>query len=147
MTNIKKLTLYNTPEYSPGFLLWHVSTKWRSHIESVLKSFSLTHPQFVVMASLGWLTQDGKRVTQADIGKMAGLDPNTISQIIKGLEKKGLITRVVSDDPRAKNPLLTKKGYDILSQALPAVETADNQYFSNLNQKEMNILIKTFQKI
>ncbi|QVL55153.1 MAG: MarR family transcriptional regulator [Simkaniaceae bacterium] len=32
-------------------------------------------------------------MTQAAIGKMAGLDPNTVSQIIKGLEKTALIIR------------------------------------------------------
>lgn len=52
---------------------------------------NLTHPQFVVLATLGWLTRTGDRVTQAAVGKMAGLDPNTTSQILKGLEQKGLI--------------------------------------------------------
>lgn len=143
--DFKEISVHEGPERSPGFLLWHISTAWRSAIESVLKSRGLTHPQFVVMATTGWLTKEGERVTQAAIGKMAGLDPNTTSQIIKGLELKGLITREQSSDTRAKNPLLTAKGNAILAKALPAVETADAQFFHCLTRQEMELMVKIFQ--
>ena len=81
--NFNELSIHETPDRSPGFLLWHISTAWRNSIERLLKPMGLTHPQFVVLATLGWLTRNGDRVTQAAIGKMAGLDPNTISQILR----------------------------------------------------------------
>ncbi len=139
--------MHETPERSPGFLLWHLSTSWRSCIEAVLKPLGLTHPQFVVLATLGWLTRNGDRITQASIGKMAGLDPNTTSQIVKGLEQKDLLQREKSSDGRAKNPLLTSKGKTILAKALPAVETADHQFFNSLSSKEMKQMIGLFQKL
>lgn len=142
-----ELSVHDTPKKSPGFLLWHISTSWRSSIEQVLKAMDLTHPQFVVLATLGWLTRNGDLVTQATIGKMASLDPNTTSQIIKGLEQKELIKRVQSSDGRAKNPLLTPKGKKILSRALPAVEETDAKFFNALTTKEMGSLIRTFQKL
>jgi DNA-binding MarR family transcriptional regulator len=145
--NFNKLSVHDTPDRSPGFLLWHISTSWRSSIERVLKPIGLTHPQFVVLATLGWLTRKGDLVTQAAVGKMAGLDPNTTSQIIKGLEKKGLIKRAVSADARAKNPVLTPEGSKILTQALPAIETADGQFFNSLSDKEMEHTIQIFQKL
>ena len=86
--NFKKISIHSGPKQSSGFLLWHVSTSWRSSIENILKTFGLTHPQFVVLATTGWLTRNGDSVTQVMIGKMAGLDPNTNSQIIKGLESR-----------------------------------------------------------
>lgn len=145
--NFKKISVHDTPDRSPGFLLWHISTFWRSSVESILKPIGLTHPQFVVLATLGWLTRKGDQVTQAAVGKMAGLDPNTVSQVIKGLEKKELLKRKPSSDGRAKNPLLTLKGSDILIRALPAVETADTHFFNKLNSREMNALIRIFQKL
>ena len=102
--NFKEISVHDTPDRSPGFLLWHVSTAWRGSIELMLKSIGLTHPQFVILATLGWLTRKGDRVTQALIGKMAGLDPNTVSQIIRGLEQKELIMRVKSYSGRRKIP-------------------------------------------
>jgi len=143
----ENITVFEGPEKSPGFLLWHVSTTWRSRIEKTLKTLGLTHPQFVVLASLGWLTKGGERVTQAAVGKLAGLDPNTMSQIFKGLEKKHLIERKPSTDTRAKNPLLTKKGEQIVKKALPLVEQEDRAFFQNLTKSEEKTLIRSFHKI
>lgn len=145
--NFEKISLHERPKQSPGFLLWHISTSWRSSIETVLKTFGLTHPQFVVLAVTGWLTKNGDPATQAAIGKMAGLDPNTISQIMGGLEKKGLIKRGASSDGRAKNPKLTTRGSELIAQALPAVEQADNKFFTPLSAKELENLVGAFQKI
>lgn len=143
----KHISVHEGPEKSPGFLLWHISTSWRRSIEVVLKFLDLTHPQFVVLATLGWLTKNGERVTQIAVGKMAGLDPNTTSQIIRGLEEKKLIKRVPSADPRAKNPLLTPKGSQLLIKALPAVEEVDDKFFKDLSNEETDYLIKIFQKL
>lgn len=145
--NFKKISVYDAPERSPGFLLWHVSTAWRGSIETVLRSMGLTHPQFVILSTLGWLTRQGDRVTQAAIGKMAGLDPNTVSQIIKGLEKKTLIIRKQSSDGRAKNPILTKKGSNILKRAMPAVEGKDGEFFNDLTVDEMECMVTIFNKL
>lgn len=145
--NFKNISIHEGPYSSPGFLLWHVSTTWRSSIEMALRQMELTHPQFVVLAALGWLTREGDRVTQAAIGKLAGLDPNTISQILKGLEKRELITREKSSDGRAKNPILTIKGSHILRMALPEVEAKDSEFFQGLTKKEMESMISIFQKL
>jgi DNA-binding MarR family transcriptional regulator len=145
--DFKHLTVFDVPEQSPGFLLWHVSTSWRTAIEAVLKPLSLTHPQFVVLTSLWWLTKDGERVTQALIGKLAGLDPNTVSQILRGLEVKKLIKRVQSSDVRAKNPLLTAQGSEVLARALPAVESADILFFKKLTAQEIEVMVNIFQKL
>ena len=145
--NFKEISVHDTPDRSPGFLLWHVSTAWRGSIELMLKSIGLTHPQFVILATLGWLTRKGDRVTQALIGKMAGLDPNTVSQIIRGLEEKELVMREKSSDGRAKNPNLTMKGSEALKTALPAVEAKDAAFFHHLTPEEMECMIRIFQKL
>lgn len=145
--DFKKISIHEGPKQSPGFLLWHVSTSWRSSIEAILKTFNLTHPQFVVLATTGWLTRNGDLITQVVIGKMAGLDPNTNSQIIKGLEQKDLIKRTPSFDGRAKNVSLTPKGSQILSNALPAVEQTDGSFFNLLKESEINALVELFQKL
>lgn len=145
--NIEKITVFKTPEESPGYLLWHVSTAWRGFIEEALKPLGLTHPQFVILATTAWLTRNDEYVTQTDISKSSGLDPNTTSQILRGLEKKNLITRTRSLNERSKNPLLTDLGLKIINKALPAVEKADSKFFKIVTSHEMDMLIKIFQKI
>lgn len=78
---------------------------------------------------------------------MAGLDPNTTSQILIGLEQKTLIERIQSTDARAKHPKLTSKGKSILIKALPAVEKQDAEFFNKLTKRELQQLIQLFQKL
>ncbi len=146
-TNIEKLTLFKTPEESLGYLLWHVSLSWRNGIEETLKPLDLTHPQFVVLATTAWLTRDGNHINQIDISKAAGLDPNTTSQILRGLEAKKFIKRARSLNERSKNPSLTDNGFNVLEKALPAVEKADSKFFKLLTNQEIDALVKIFRKI
>lgn len=140
LLDFKKISIFKGPEDSPGYLLWRVSTKWRRIIEIALKPFDLTHPQFVILATTGWLTKQGAKVSQIEIGQQAGLDPNTTSQILRGLESKELIVRAHSVDERRKHCVLTKKGATRLSKALPAVESADETFFKLLGPKEAGFL-------
>src|SRR3989344_9535580 len=130
--NFRHISQFDIPDESPGYLLWRISSLWRSKIEAVLKPLNLTHSQFVLLATVAGLTKDGKSVSQADIGRMAGLDPNTTSQIIRGLEAKQFIKRKQSVDERSKNPRVTILGSEQLSKALPEVERADADFFIKL---------------
>lgn len=145
--DFRHISLYASPQESPGYLLWRMSTKWRDSIEDVLKPLNLTHPQFVILATLAWLTKDGNKVSQVAIGRMAGLDPNTTSQIIRGLEKKKFVKRTQSVDERSKNPIVTATGSTILSKALPLVEQADKDFFALLEGTEVSTMVKLFQKL
>jgi DNA-binding MarR family transcriptional regulator len=137
---------FATPEESPGFLLWRASISWRRAIESVLKPLGLTHPQFVILATVGWLTRKNEMVSQIEISKQAGLDPNTTSQILRSLEAKKLIKRSHAKDERSKHPILTPHGTDLLAKALPAVEKADAQFFALINLNEIKAM-KALQKL
>lgn len=143
----EKLSIFKTPKESPDYLLWHVSISWRARIENALKPLDLTHPQFVVLATTAWLTRKGDHSSQIDISKAAGLDPNTTSQILRGLESKNFIKRTRFLNERSKNPALTALGSDVLAQALPAVEKSDAHFFQSLTSKELDELVSIFQKI
>ncbi len=145
--DIETITRFKGPEESPGYLLWRVSMQWRTAIEHALKPLDLTHPQFVVLAATGWLTRKKENIAQVAIGKTAGLDPNTTSQILRTLEAKKLIKRIHTVDERSKSPILTDAGAEKLAQAMPAVEQADAQYFKALNEQETEQLIAVFQKL
>lgn len=138
--NFNEISVHSSAEESPGFLLWRASTLWRRAIEDILKPLGLTHPQFVVLATTGWLTRMDKRASQAEIGRQAALDPNTTSQILRSLQAKGLIERSYITDERSKYPTLTASGAESLAKALPAVEAADAAFFSSVDLKESAIL-------
>jgi DNA-binding MarR family transcriptional regulator len=128
---------FDSPEQSPGFLLWQVSSSWRRQIEQVLKNFDLTHPQFVVLANLAWLGRSNEQITQKELAQQVFIDTATLSQIIRGLEKKTLIKRVrIEGDERAKYPVITETGASLITQALPIVEACDKEFFSKLKHPQ-----------
>ena len=124
-------------EKSTGLLFMRVYNKWHSMIKKELKKMNLTHPQFVVLASLAYLSQDSNEVTQVMISKLSGIDVMTISQILSLLEKHNFVKRKEhSRDTRAKAVILNKKGEEILQKAVPLVEQIDENFFEKLDTDE-----------
>ena len=114
-----------------------VYNKWHSMIKKELKKMNLTHPQFVVLASLAYLSQDSNEVTQVMISKLSGIDVMTVSQILSLLEKHDFVKRKEhSKDTRAKAVILNKKGEEVLQKAVPLVEQIDEIFFGKLDTDE-----------
>ena len=114
-----------------------VYNKWHSMIKKELKKMNLTHPQFVVLASLAYLLQDSDEVTQVMISKLSGIDVMTVSQILNLLEKNDFVKRKEhSRDTRAKAVILNKKGEEVLQKAVPLVEKIDEIFFEKLDTDE-----------
>ena len=114
-----------------------VYNKWHSIIKKELKKMNLTHPQFVVLASLAYLSQNDNEITQIMISKLAGIDVMTISQILSLLEKNDFVKRKEhSKDTRAKAVILNKKGEEVLQKAVPLVEQIDEIFFGKLDRDE-----------
>ena len=114
-----------------------VYNKWHSMIKKELKKMNLTHPQFVVLASLAYLSQDSNEVTQVMISKLSGIDVMTVSQILNLLEKNDFVKRKEhSKDTRAKAVILNKKGEEILQKAVPLIEQIDEIFFKKLDTDE-----------
>ena len=137
---------FEKAEESPGLLLWQVSSQWRRSIEKALEPFDLTHPQFVALASVAWLGRRGRPISQADVARHMKLDVNTASQILRFLERKGLIERKRSPDERVRSPVLTEAGIDRLDRSLPAVETADRHFFGRM-ERELPDLVRSLRTL
>lgn len=144
----KKISHFEGPEQSPGFLLWQVSTKWRREIEAALATLNITHPQFVLLASLGWLTCQDTEVTQVELARHCSTDVNMTSQVLRSLEQKGYIERHRrKGDERSKFPRLTENGVKLVEQAIPLVEKVDDNFFGKLDLKTAKKHIDILQKL
>ena len=129
----KKISHFEGPEQSPGFLLWQVSTNWRRLIEAALVKMGLTHPQFVLLANLGWLHRNQSSVTQVALARHCRTDITMTSQILRTLEKKGYIERLLREgNEKSKFPQVTEKGSRLIEQAIPIVEQVDRRFFEKL---------------
>lgn len=136
------------PEESSGFLLWQVTNLWQREIKKALEQYNITHSQFVLMASIHWLTLHKQEVTQIILSSHTKIDPMTTSTVLRTLQKKDLITRQEHvTDTRAKIVVLTEAGKEITKKAIVTVEAFDKKFFSilgantkNLNQNLITLL-------
>ena len=118
------------PGDSLGFRLWLVTAVWQRAMAAALEPHGLTQVQFVLLAGLWWLTRQGDEITQAALARHARLDAMMTSQVLRGLERRGLVRRAAhSRDGRARRLSLTKKARALLPGAGSAVETADAAFF------------------
>ena len=124
-------------EEATGLLFMRTYNKWHGEIKKQLKAIGITHPQFVILTTLGYSLQYEAEVTQIMLAKLAGMDVMSVSQIIILLEKKGLVSRKEhSKDTRAKSVNITKKGQSVLNSALPIIENIDMNFFGALDKNE-----------
>jgi len=125
---------HDSPNASPGFLLWQVATLWQREIRAALEPLDLTHAQFVLLASTGWLeahAADGEVVTQAAIAEHACTDAVMTSEVLRTLERKGLVQRGPHPtDARARRISLTAAGRFTVRRAVPLVEAVDETFFA-----------------
>lgn len=128
-------TTYEGPEHSPGFLLWRATLQWQRAVRDALAPHELTHVQFVMLASAWWLQEHGRSSTQREIAQHAAADQMMASQVLRRLEAKELVARAPDPaDTRAMIVTLTDAGRRRLAGALPAVEAADEAFFSGLGR-------------
>jgi DNA-binding MarR family transcriptional regulator len=127
---------FQKPEDSSGFLLWQVTTLWQRKIKKALDKIDITHTQFVLMASLAYLSKKEKEVNQILIAHHSKTDPMMVSKVLRTLVEKQFITRAENKiDTRAKNILLTEKGKQLLQKALILVGETDTLFFESLKDK------------
>ena len=124
-------------EDSPGFLLWQVTNLWHREIKKALEKHQITHSQFVLLASIHWLTIQQQDVTQIALSNHTKIDPMTTSTVLRTLQTKGFLKRREhSTDTRAKTVALTDSGNNIVVQAIKTVEQFDNDFFRPVDNEE-----------
>src|SRR5436309_3010936 len=122
---------------SPGFLIWHATLRWQRGIAGALAPLDLTHVQFVLLASAWWLNERADPPNQVAVATQAGTDVKMTSQVLRTLERKGLIEREVdAADTRARRVLVTQRGAALAPRAIAVVEEVDARFFADIPERE-----------
>ncbi|MFZ5622911.1 MAG: MarR family winged helix-turn-helix transcriptional regulator [Gemmatimonadota bacterium] len=127
---------YAGADRSPGFLLWRASLIWQRLQREALEDLGLTHVQFVLLAGVVWLSGGGEPLTQVQLAEHAGTDVMMTSQVLRTLERKGLIRRVAHPtDSRARALTPTRAGRALAERAVRRVEEVDAMFFERAGMK------------
>jgi len=115
----------------PGFLLWHATLRFQRASAAALAPLGITQTQFRLLASIVWLEEnsDGPP-SQRMLADHTGADAMMTSQVVRTLEKGGLIAREQDpSDSRVKRLRATPSGRKVASKAVRAIEQVDVEFF------------------
>jgi DNA-binding MarR family transcriptional regulator len=139
---------FDTPEDSPGFLLWQTTMIWQRQIKKALEPHNISHAQFVILASLMWFEAHNYDTTQILIVNQTKLDKMTVSKSLKKLVALGFVNRIEHEsDTRAKSVMLTDKGIEIVRTLVPIVEGIDAGFFNAATKPEEKQLTAILAKL
>ena len=124
------------------FPMYSATNRIVNNYRPLLKKIDLTYTQYIVMMVV-W---EKKKINEKDIVDALFLKSNTITPLIKKLEKKGLIT--INKDTNDKRNIIieiTKKGEELKKKAVE-IPVLFGQSFP-LSSSEITILKKLLNKI
>jgi DNA-binding MarR family transcriptional regulator len=135
------------PARSPGFQLWHATLRWQRAVAAALAPLGLTHVQFVLLACTWWLNEHGEEPNQLRLAQQAGTDVKMTSQVVRSLERKGLLERTVDPaDTRARRLHVTAPGAELAPRAIAAVERVDAEFFAPVQRSRALALLTSLAR-
>lgn len=119
------------PLASPGYWLHQAALAWKAELDKDLKSLGLTHTQFILLATIGWLERTGGTPPgQQAVADGAGTDRQMTSRVVRTLDERGWITRLSHEsNARALRLTLTPEGRELARAAIEIAQKVDARFF------------------
>jgi DNA-binding MarR family transcriptional regulator len=125
-----------------GYLLKQAQYLYRQHVDDALEPLKLTAAQFGVLAAL----QLEPDATNAMLARMCFVTPQTMIQILAGLQRRGLVGRRPHPQHRRLiQTRLTPRGKRVLAAARKAVDAVDRRTFAPLTTDDREHLTRILQ--
>jgi DNA-binding MarR family transcriptional regulator len=122
---------------STGFLIWHVSLRWRAALDRALVPLGITATQYAVLAPLYALTRQGARPSQRQLADFSGLGDMHVSKLARAMERAKLLRRAGSStDPRAIELSLTERGADVVRAGVSVVRRLEKEHLAPLGGRD-----------
>jgi DNA-binding MarR family transcriptional regulator len=123
----------DSPPPSVGYLVWHLTLRWRAELDRALAPLGLTSAQYSVLASLYGLSRGGAQPSQRELADFAGLEPMHVSKLIRALERAGLVERAGNPtDTRAVQLRVTDRGVEVVTAGRSTVLELEEQRLAPL---------------
>lgn len=133
----------NTPASNLELLRWIGWAQQQAGLEWI-RERDLTHQQSFV---LGFLTQNPGAI-QRDIVQMTRTTPASVSSLLQGLERRGLIERrTEKGNERSKRVYATEAGAELISGFDVAMQNAEETILAPLDQDERDTLHALLTKV
>src|SRR5580698_5235193 len=136
MSDSKPANVYGDPDKSPARQLWIATKAWHRMMQRELEPLGLTHAQYLLLASLDYLSQREETVTLRRLCRFAPMDENMASQVVKSLIEKGWVLKSEHPtDRRSQRLEPTGAGRAKVAEALLVSRPANAVFFEPLGSK------------
>lgn len=134
---------FDPPGGGLGYALMQAATAWRAELAAALAPWGITPPQFFMVAALLHAqTHHHPAPTQKELADRTGIDVNTTSQVIRGLERRGIIRRQRHPtDSRAVALSLTRRGLQLARQCTREARAMNRRYFAHADGESLLITL------
>jgi len=130
---------FEPPGGGLGYALMQTANAWRAELAGALAPVSVTPPQFFVLSALHHAqTHDRPAPTQKELSNRTGIDVNTTSQVLRGLERRGLVRRAPHPtDSRAVALSLTEPGLELARHCTREARALNRRYFASVDGESL----------
>ena len=114
------------------YLINEINLTVRTRLERLLRPYDLTVAQFTVMSQLA----GRDKISSAKIARARRVSPQTINELITGLEERGMVVRV--GDPANRRELLvslTEAGRERIAEGDALIDALEAELFADLDKK------------
>jgi DNA-binding MarR family transcriptional regulator len=129
MSRGKKVEETVGPELRRGRVAWLAAMRWRRAVEGELSEIGLTFTQWLVLEATHELSEEsGDAVNQSEVARRLELDRMTVSQVMRSLERQGLVDRGPATAPPALRIWATDAGRKAISKARARANSASSAF-------------------
>ena len=126
----------------PGFLLRRAHQISAAVFEDACRGLELTPAQFGVLTVL----QAHPGLGQSSLARALGFDKVTVLRVLRGLQARGLVSRVPAEDNRRNvSVTLTDEGAELLQRAQKPAEKAYRRLMAPLDREQQEQLLELLQ--
>jgi DNA-binding MarR family transcriptional regulator len=112
--------------------LWNTTLAWQRAITAALRPLGLTPVQFVILACVASLEDEGVQPNQLMICARARTGVAMTSQVLSKLVRAQLVSRVANpDDARSNLVGITTRGSELLATASGVAAIVDDGFFGD----------------
>lgn len=115
-----------------GYALAAAAHEWRAELAEALADVAVTPSQFFILASLLHSHRRGSEApTQRRLAELSGMDPNTASQVLRGLERRGIVSRTRrAQDSRSVAVELSADGLELAWLCAGRARALNREFFA-----------------
>ena len=131
--------------YNTGLEILYTGLLLDKYIDIRARKFGQNRSRLDIMHTL---IAHGGILKPSDLGKMTFRTKQTITKVIDGLERDGLVTREpIGTDRRTRKVVITKKGLDSIRESLPHTIETINTAVPSFSKEQMEEISRVLRQI